>query len=129
IARATKKYEYLRDRIKKDFGLSYVSRNDLIKYRLYLELEATGFHTPYSNTYVQPAELFTNKFDVDHIIPQSILFDDSFSNKTLELRSVNIEKGNMTALDYCKQKGWENDFRFRVKQLAESPNGINYTKK
>src|SRR5690606_20311833 len=129
IAKATKKYENFRSRIKNEFGLSYVSRKDLIKYRLYLELEATGFHTPYSNTYINPAELFTNKFDVDHIIPQSRLFDDSFSNKTLELRSVNIEKGNLTAFDYCSQKGNEDNYRFRVNQLSYSPNGISYTKR
>lgn len=129
IAKATKDHEDYRERIKKEFGLSYVSRKDLIKYKLYLELESTGYHTLYSNTYVKPEELFTNKFDVDHIIPQSRLFDDSFSNKTLELRQENIRKGNLTALDYCIQVGRENDFRFRVNQLASSLNGIRYTKK
>src|SRR5690606_25471323 len=99
-----------------------------IKYRLYLELAPIGFRTLYSNTPIHPDELFTNKFDVEHIIPQSRLFDDSFSNKTLELRSVNIEKGNQTALDYCTQNGWVDDFRFRVDQLSNSPNGIRYTK-
>lgn len=129
IAKATKRHDKLRERIKREFGLSYVSRNDLIKYKLYLELEPLGFHTPYSNTYIPPGELFTNKFDIEHIIPQSRLFDDSFSNKTLELRSVNIEKGNQTAFDYCTQKGWLKKFQFRVNQLSESSSGIRFTKK
>ncbi|MDR2928551.1 MAG: type II CRISPR RNA-guided endonuclease Cas9, partial [Cytophagaceae bacterium] len=38
------------------------------------------------------------------IIPQSRLFDDSFSNKTIELRSINLEKGNKTAYDFVKEK-------------------------
>jgi len=128
IARATRDYEKMRERIKEDFGLPYVSRNDLIKYRLYKELEPLGYRTPYSDTYIEPHELFSNKFDVEHIIPRSRLFDDSFANKTLELRSVNIEKGNMTAYDYCEKKGWLDGLRTRTQKLLDAPNGINFTK-
>ena len=32
------------------------------------------------------------------------MFDDSFSNKTLEARSANIEKGSTTAYDYVLAK-------------------------
>ncbi|WP_420515455.1 HNH endonuclease domain-containing protein, partial [Klebsiella pneumoniae] len=49
-------------------------------------------------------KLFSKEFDIEHIIPQARLFDDSFSNKTLEARSVNIEKGNKTAYDFVKEK-------------------------
>ncbi len=117
IAKVTKDYQEIRTLLKKEFGLPYVSRKDLIKYRLYKELKATGYKTLYSGTYIKPEELFTNKFDVEHIIPQSLLFDDSFSNKTLELRDVNLEKGNETALDYCERKGWLEDFKKRVEEV------------
>ncbi len=86
------------------FGLSHVSRTDIIRYKLYQELKAIGYHTLYSNTYISPAKLFTGEFDIEHIIPQARLFDDSFSNKTLETRDVNIRKGNRTALDYVKEE-------------------------
>ncbi|WP_423818932.1 type II CRISPR RNA-guided endonuclease Cas9 [Salinimicrobium sp. TIG7-5_MAKvit] len=117
IAKVTKDYQEIRELLKKEFGLTYVSRKDLIKYRLYKELKATGYKTLYSGTYIKPEELFTNKFDVEHIIPQSFLFDDSYSNKTLELRDVNLEKGNETALDYCERKGWLEDFKKRVEDV------------
>ena len=117
IAKVTKDYQEIRELLKKEFGLTYVSRKDLIKYRLYKELKATGYKTLYSGTYIKPEELFTNKFDVEHIIPQSLLFDDSYSNKTLELRDVNLEKGNETALDYCERKGWLEDFKKRVEEV------------
>ncbi|WZL88911.1 type II CRISPR RNA-guided endonuclease Cas9 [Salinimicrobium sp. 3283s] len=117
IAKVTKDYQEIRELLKKEFGLTYVSRKDLIKYRLYKELKATGYKTLYSGTYIKPEELFTNKFDVEHIIPQSLLFDDSYSNKTLELRDVNLEKGNETALDYCERKGWLEDFKKRVEDV------------
>ncbi|GAA3509319.1 type II CRISPR RNA-guided endonuclease Cas9 [Aquimarina addita] len=128
IRKSTAAHITYRERIKTEFGLSYVSRKDLIKYKLYLELKATGFKTLYSGTYIKPEELFTQKFDVEHIIPQSVLFDDSFSNKTLELRDVNLEKGSETAYDYCERKGWLGDFESRTQEVF-SQGGIKYGKR
>ncbi|SRX76175.1 type II CRISPR RNA-guided endonuclease Cas9 [Aequorivita antarctica] len=129
IERATKDHDNLREKIKKEFGIPYVSRKDLIKYKLYRELKVTGYKTLYSGTYIKPEDLFTNKFDVEHIIPQSVLFDDSFSNKTLELRDNNLEKGNETALDYCERKGWLSDFKDRVEEVFKDNDGIGYMKR
>jgi CRISPR-associated endonuclease Csn1 len=95
----------IKETLKNDFGITNPSRNDVIRYKLYKELLINNAaHTLYSNTYISTAELFSKKFDIEHIIPQSRLFDDSFSNKTLELKSANIEKGNKTAIDYVKEK-------------------------
>lgn len=104
INKATAEHEQIRQILRNDFGLSHVSRNDLIRYKLYKELEHRGYKTLYSDTYIPKEKLFTNEFDIEHIIPQSRLFDDSFSNKTLEKRDVNIEKGNETAYDYILNK-------------------------
>jgi CRISPR-associated protein Cas9/Csn1, subtype II/NMEMI len=104
INRATAEHEKIRETLKKELGLPHVSRNDIIRYKLYLELASNGHHTLYSNTYIEPGKLFSKEFDIEHIIPQSRLFDDSFSNKTIERRSVNIEKGNDTAYDYVLAK-------------------------
>lgn len=128
IGKSTAAHITYRERIKTEFGLSYVSRKDLIKYKLYMELKATGFKTLYSGTYIKPEELFTSKFDVEHIIPQSVLFDDSFSNKTLESRDINLEKGNETAYDYCERKGWLTDFESRTQEVF-SQGGIKYGKR
>lgn len=127
ISKNTNEHITFREKIKKEFKLSYVSRKDLIKYKLYLELKSIGFKTLYSGTYIKPEELFSHKFDVEHIIPQSVLFDDSFSNKTLELRTVNLEKGNETAFDYCERKGWAKDFNSRVQEVFKQK-GIRYGK-
>ena len=77
-----------------------MTRNDIIRYKLYLELKSNGYKTLYSNTYIPQEKLFSKEFDIEHIIPKAKLFDDSFSNKTLESRRVNIEKSNLTAYDY-----------------------------
>lgn len=81
-----------------------VGRSDILRYKLYKELESRGYKTLYSNTYIPREKLFSKEFDIEHIIPQARLFDDSFSNKTLEARNVNIEKGNRTAYDFVKEK-------------------------
>lgn len=102
ILNAKKRNEQLTQEIMDKCHLSHVSHRDLLRYRLYKELENNGYHTLYSNTYIPLEKLFGEEaeFDIEHIIPQSRLFDDSFSNKTLELRSVNQAKSNSTAYDY-----------------------------
>lgn len=105
IAETTRLYDNYRDILSKSpFNLTYISRNDIIRYKLYEELKDNGYKTLYSNTYISPSAVFSGDFDIEHIIPQSRLFDDSFSNKTLELRSINLEKGNKTAADFIKDK-------------------------
>ena len=42
--------------------------------------------------------------DIEHIIPKSLLFDDSQSNKTLAHRRCNSTKDNMTAYDFMETK-------------------------
>ena len=109
IAATTKLHdEYKKILSQSPFNLNYISRNDIIRYKLYEELKDNGYKTLYSNTYISPGAVFSGDFDVEHIIPQSRLFDDSFSNKTLELRSINLEKGNKTACDFINEKYGEN---------------------
>ncbi len=102
------------------FFLEHVSRTDIIRYKLYEELKMNGYKTLYSNTYIPREKLFSKEFDIEHIIPQAKLFDDSFSNKTLEVRQVNLEKGNATAYDFVAEKYGDdgmNEFENRVESL------------
>ena len=121
ISESSKQHEKYRDILQKEpFNLSYVSRNDIIRYKLYKELESNGFKTLYSNTYIPQEELFSKKFDIEHIIPQATLFDDSFSNKTLELRQVNLKKGSMTAHDFIASEYGESElenYEIRIEKL------------
>lgn len=117
INRSTAEHEAIRERLKKEFGLQHVSRNDIIRYKLYEELKPNGHRTLYSNTYIEPGKLFSKEFDIEHIIPQSRLFDDSFSNKTLESRSINIEKGNDTAHDFVLAKYGEDGLKNYLKNI------------
>lgn len=123
IAQTTKMHEEYRALLQREFGLTNVSRTDILRYKLYKELESCGFKTLYSNTYIPQEKLFSKEFDIEHIIPQARLFDDSFSNKTLEVRSVNIEKGDKTAYDFVKEKfgesGSDNSLEHYLNNIEE----------
>lgn len=122
ISKNTKEQERIRKILQAEFGPEYGSRNDIIRYRLYEELSANGYKTLYSNQYIPKEQLFSKEIDIEHIIPQSRFFDDSFSNKTLEFRAINIEKGNATAIDYVADKWGEHgkaDYKARVEDLLK----------
>lgn len=122
IAENTRKNEDLVNMLKKEFGLVSVSKNDLLRFKLYEELKENGYKTLYSNQYIPRDILFSKSIDIEHIIPQALLFDDSFSNKTLEFRDINIEKSRETANDYVRAKyGQEyyDQYKLRVEDLYE----------
>ena len=68
-----------------------------------------------------------DEMEVEHIIPKSILYDDSFGNKTCACRRCNKEKGNLTAREYIQSKGWEADYRKRLTDLLQKKS-ISYSK-
>lgn len=118
IATRTTENERISQILKEEFGLANVSRTDILRYRLYEELKENGYKTLYSNQYIRKDILFSKSIDIEHIIPQSRLFNDSFSNKTLEFRDINIEKSSETARDYVVSKYGEEGFE-RYKKLVE----------
>lgn len=98
--------------LKQEFGVVNPSRNDIIRYKLYMELASNGFKDLYTNSKIEKENLFTDKYDIDHIIPQSRFFDDSFSNKVLVPRQANLDKGNLTGYDFMSNKGTEKEEHF-----------------
>lgn len=103
INQAKQAHDNIEEIIKRDFGFAHVSRNDILRYKLYMELKDNGFHTLYSGKYIPYDQLFSNSFDIEHIIPKAKLYDDSYANKTLEARDVNLAKRNKTAFDFVKE--------------------------
>jgi CRISPR-associated endonuclease Csn1 len=85
-----------------------ITRNDIVKYKLYEELSSIGHKTIYTNTYIPIEKLFSKEFDIEHIIPKALLFDDSFSNKTIAVRDFNRVKSNRTGIDAVVEKYGEN---------------------
>ena len=93
------------------------SRSRIQKYRLWEEAKHICFYCG------QPVGvkdfLEGTDVEIEHIIPRSLFFDDSFSNKVCSCRKCNAEKGNQTAFDYMKQKG-ENEFNDYIRRIEDA---------
>lgn len=68
-------------------------------------------------------------YDVDHIVPKALLFDDSQTNKVLVHRKCNSTKTNQTAYDYIANKG-EEEVRIYAERVDDwfSRGIISYSK-
>ena len=73
---------------------------DLVKWKLYREQDGVCL---YSGVNLDVSRLYEPGYvDIDHIIPYSISFDDSYRNKVLVLSSENRQKGNRLPLEYLE---------------------------
>ena len=98
----------IRNTIIRDFPhIKNPSKNDIVRYKLYQELTFNAFKDLYTDEKIDYEKLYSKYYDIDHIIPQSKMFDDSFSNKVLVPRQSNLDKGNKTANDYMSNKSLE----------------------
>ena len=84
-----------------EFGIR-PSRSRIQKYRMW---EESQHRCMYCGKTMDIAQ-FLNGADVEieHIVPRSILFDDSYSNKVCACRECNHEKDNLTAMEYMEGK-------------------------
>ncbi|MFN4947099.1 MAG: type II CRISPR RNA-guided endonuclease Cas9 [Chryseotalea sp.] len=122
IGAAKIQHEKIVKLLQSEFGVKNPSRNDIIRYKLYEELKNNGYKDLYTDTYIPREILFSKQIDIDHIIPQARLFDDSFSNKTVIYRKDNLKKSNRTAFDYIESeygKSKAEEFLQRIEKLFE----------
>lgn len=95
------------NRLKNEFAYNEVKKlktkptgEDVIKYRLWQEQHGICL---YSGKSIHIETLFDKGYvDVDHIIPYSKSYDDSFSNKVLVFSNENRQKGNRLPIEYMK---------------------------
>lgn len=91
--------ERIKERLQKEFNVPYPSGQDIVKLKLYEEQNET---CAYSQKHIDAHRLFheNNYAEVDHIIPYSRSFDDTYNNKVLVLTAENRQKGNRTPMEY-----------------------------
>ncbi len=89
-------------RIQEEHGFS-PTRSRIQKFKLWEESQQLCMYC--GNTINVHDFLDGYDVEVEHIIPKSLFFDDSFSNKVCSCRKCNQEKGNRTAYDYMESKG------------------------
>ena len=121
MARNQKQNEEIAQRIQNEYGLT-PTRSRIQKYKMWEESEHVCI---YCGKTVDVKEFLLGfGVEVEHIIPRSVIFDDSFANKVCSCRECNKNKGNRTAYDYMKTKN-EGDFQAyieRINDLSEKYN-------
>ena len=94
-----------------------IARDQILRYRLWKECSRVSLYT---GKPISLSKLFTPEIHVEHIIPYSRSYDDSFSNKTLCEAEVNDLKKNKTPFEYFEgnQTEWK-AFKKRVVNQIE----------
>ncbi len=93
-----------------------IKPSDKQKYELWLQC---GRISPYTGKIIPLGRLFSPDIEIEHIVPYSKSFDNSFRNKTLSEREFNAAKGNDTPIKYFEKQGAEavRHFKERIKSL------------
>ncbi|MGL5787268.1 MAG: type II CRISPR RNA-guided endonuclease Cas9 [Bacteroidales bacterium] len=94
--------EEIPDDIEKISRLSQPSQSELTRYKLWLDQK---YQSPYTGELIPLSRLFTREYEIEHIIPQSRFFDDSYTNKVICESDVNTLKGNMLGMEFIETKG------------------------
>ena len=75
------------------------TKSDIIRYKAWLEQQ---YRSPYTGKMIPLAKLFTAAYEIEHVIPQSRYYDDSFSNKVICEAEVNKLKDNQLGFEFIK---------------------------
>lgn len=103
----------------------FPTKSRIRKYRLW---EEAGRQCLYCGRSIDEKQCLNgDDMEVEHIIPKSVLYDDSYGNKTCACRRCNKEKGNRTALEYIRAKGWEAEYMERINERLKAKK-ISYSK-
>src|SRR5699024_10948214 len=100
-------------------GNNSPTKSEILKYKLWLE---QGYISPYTGEVIPLSKLFTTDYQVEHIIPQSLFFDNSFNNKVICESVINPYpyKDNQTAYEFIKnQRGTKVNETVRILEIKE----------
>ncbi len=122
--------QVVRKEICDDFAHE-AKKDDVIKYKLWKEQSG---HCAYSGEYIHESKLFDgSSTEVDHILPFSRSYDNSYMNKVLVFTKNNREKGNLTPYEKWGQTNqWSRLENFAEKLPKEKSRRFldqNYEKK
>jgi CRISPR-associated endonuclease Csn1 len=108
------------ERLEKEFKQinSYENR---MRLRLYEDLEALGKRCIYTGEQIGAHNLFSAEVEIEHILPYSRTFDDSYANKTLSMRKANRDKGQNTPFEAFGHSSGDYDWDEISKRADELP--------
>ena len=112
-----KEIDFIEKHLESNYGIKIqpkdYSSHKKLKLKLKLWNEQDG-KCLYSGKIIDPYDLlrYPEMFEIDHIIPRSISFDDSRNNKVLVYRTENQKKGNQTPYYYLTHSNGEWSYEF-----------------
>lgn len=97
------KNEKIKERLSKEFHIMNPRGQDIVKWKLYEQQQGC---CAYNQKPFDVDRLLHdgNYAEVDHILPYSRSFDDTYRNKVLVLEKENRDKGNRTPMEYLADK-------------------------
>lgn len=84
----------------KNNNAEFVKDADIEKYRHWAE---QNYRSPYSGKPIPLSDLFTEKYQIDHIIPRAKFYDDSFTNKVVVEAEFNAQKDKRLAIQFIDE--------------------------
>ncbi|TJZ62987.1 type II CRISPR RNA-guided endonuclease Cas9 [Sphingobacterium olei] len=93
-------HDPISDEILKISKTPQPTKSELQRYKLWLEQR---YRSPYTGQMIPLNKLFTSEYEIEHIIPQSRYFDDSFSNKVICESAINKLKDKNLGLEFIKK--------------------------
>lgn len=76
------------------------SHDEILRYRLWLDQQ---YRSPYTNEPIPLGRLFTTDYQIEHVVPQSLFFDNSYNNKVICEAEVNQLKSNSLGLPFIRE--------------------------
>lgn len=80
------------------------TEGEVRRYKLWLEQR---YRSPYTGKNIPLGKLFTPAYQIEHVIPQSVYYDNSYNNKVICEAEVNLLKGNMLGMAFIKEHAGE----------------------
>ncbi len=100
---------------------------EIIKYKQWGE---QNYISPYTGKVIPLSKLFSREYEIEHIIPRSRFFDDSFANKTICEAEVNSYKDKMTGMEFInKHGGREIEYKGKKFRILSQPEYIDLVNK
>ena len=99
-----------------------VNPENRLRYKLWEELSDKPQYRQcvYTGKQISVKDIWTDKFEIDHILPFSRTYDDARSNKILISREANRVKGNMTPFEaFGKTDKWPEILK-RIERLPDN---------
>ena len=130
-ARATAKRRTEKDNTELDRRISEVGAqaNEYNRKKLRLWDEMGGVCPYFPDEKIELSKLFTNEYNLDHIVPKSKLFDFSEDNLVLCPKNINTRKLRQTGRDFISYKRTEEESKISAEKYIEFVNAQKISEK